>query len=131
MGRCAFREKMIAAYRRCVKCRYSVQSLEVLINPASRSLTSTVSPSPVVNVSTTKQPLRQPKQATSVAAAQPTAPGKKECGGHTPDDELDELEEMFIDGPAGVEWGGPTRGGQRPEPTRYGDWERNARVSDF
>ena len=48
------------------------------------------------------------------------------------DDEMaDDLEEMFIDGPAGVEWGGPTRGGQRPEPTRYGDWERKGRTSDF
>jgi hypothetical protein len=47
------------------------------------------------------------------------------------DEEVDDLEEMFIDGPAGVEWGGPTRGGQRPEPTRYGDWERKGRASDF
>jgi hypothetical protein len=43
----------------------------------------------------------------------------------------DEMEEMFIMGPAGVEWGGPTRGGARPEPTRYGDWERKGRASDF
>lgn len=47
------------------------------------------------------------------------------------DEEVDDLEEMFIDGPAGIEWGGPTRGGRRPEPTRYGDWERKGRVSDF
>jgi hypothetical protein len=47
------------------------------------------------------------------------------------DEVPDDLEEMFIDGPAGVEWGGPTRGGQRPEPTRYGDWERKGRASDF
>jgi hypothetical protein len=26
---------------------------------------------------------------------------------------------------------GPTRGGKRPEPTRYGDWERKGRASDF
>lgn len=44
---------------------------------------------------------------------------------------LEDLEEMFIEGPAGVEWGGPTRGGRRPEPTRYGDWERKGRTSDF
>lgn len=47
------------------------------------------------------------------------------------DDEEEDLEEMFIMGPAGMEWGGPTRGGQRPEPTRYGDWERKGRASDF
>jgi hypothetical protein len=46
-------------------------------------------------------------------------------------DEEDEMEEMFIQGPAGIEWGGPTRGGKRPEPTRYGDWERKGRASDF
>lgn len=47
------------------------------------------------------------------------------------DDDDDEYEEMFVTGPAGLEWGGPTRGGRRPEPTRYGDWERSGRVSDF
>ncbi len=29
------------------------------------------------------------------------------------------------------EWGGPTRGGSMPEPTRFGDWERKGRVTDF
>ena len=29
------------------------------------------------------------------------------------------------------EWGGPQRGGRLPEPTRYGDWERKGRCSDF
>jgi hypothetical protein len=43
----------------------------------------------------------------------------------------DELEEMFVQGPHGIEWGGPTRGGKRPEPTRYGDWESKGRVIDF
>ncbi len=46
-------------------------------------------------------------------------------------DELVEEEEMFVLGPAGMEWGGPTRGGKMPEPTRYGDWERKGRISDF
>ncbi len=47
--------------------------------------------------------------------------------------DLEEPEEMFILGPARgmMEWGGPTRGGARPEPTRYGDWERKGRASDF
>ena len=47
------------------------------------------------------------------------------------DDELDELEDMFVMGPKGIEWNGPTRGGRQPEPTRYGDWERKGRASDF
>jgi hypothetical protein len=47
------------------------------------------------------------------------------------DEDEDDLEEMFVQGPNGIEWGGPTRGGSKPEPTRYGDWERKGRVSDF
>ena len=41
------------------------------------------------------------------------------------------MEEMFVEGPAGIEWGGPTRGGARPEPTRFGDWERKGICYDF
>ena len=40
-------------------------------------------------------------------------------------------EDILVVGPAGLERGGPTRNGSRPEPTRYGDWERNGRISDF
>lgn len=45
----------------------------------------------------------------------------------------EEEEEMLMPGPSlGMkEWGGPTRGGKRLEPTRYGDWDRMGRVSDF
>lgn len=53
------------------------------------------------------------------------------------DDELDDDEddedmvEMVAIGPMGKEWGGPTRGGMFKEPTRFGDWERKGRCSDF
>ena len=49
------------------------------------------------------------------------------------EEEESELEEMFVEGPSlgKVEWGGPTRGGSRLEPTRYGDWDRKGRCSDF
>lgn len=52
------------------------------------------------------------------------------------DDEEMEQEEMFVDADASLgtdkrEWGGPRRGGRFPEPTRYGDWERKGRCSDF
>jgi hypothetical protein len=30
-------------------------------------------------------------------------------------DDDEDMEEMFVQGPAGLEWGGPTRGGRRPE----------------
>jgi hypothetical protein len=49
------------------------------------------------------------------------------CG---PDEEADEDEEVTID-PATREWGGPTKGGRMPEPTRFGDWERKGRLTDF
>ena len=29
------------------------------------------------------------------------------------------------------EWGGPTKGGTMPEPTRFGDWERKGRCSAY
>jgi hypothetical protein len=53
----------------------------------------------------------------------------------TDDDEM-EMEEMFVKPHesfefATIEWGGPRRGGRLPEPTRYGDWERKGRCSDF
>ena len=53
------------------------------------------------------------------------------------DDEEDEQEEMFVtaDPVLGLgtikEWGGPRRGGRLAEPTRFGDWERKGRCTDF
>lgn len=51
------------------------------------------------------------------------------------DDEM-EQEEMFVEPHDSFEfrsreWGGPRRGGRFPEPTRYNDWERKGRCSDF
>jgi hypothetical protein len=59
------------------------------------------------------------------SSSQPKKPEKAELA------DEDELEEMFVPGPHGIEWGGPTRGGKKPEPTRYGDWESKGRVIDF
>ena len=47
------------------------------------------------------------------------------------EEEDDEYEEMFVETAAGLEWGGPLRGGRLPEPVRFGDWERKGRCSDF
>ena len=47
------------------------------------------------------------------------------------DDDDDEEEDTVAIGPSGTEYGGPTRGGKLKEPTRYGDWERKGRCSDF
>ena len=47
-----------------------------------------------------------------------------------------EQEEMFVQadislGHNKIEWGGPRRGGRYSEPTRFGDWERKGRCTDF
>ena len=53
------------------------------------------------------------------------------------DDDEEEQEEMFVvaDPILGhgtrKEWGGPRRGGSLAEPTRFGDWERKGRCTDF
>lgn len=85
--------------------------------------------------------------ATSVTVTQSKSEQQKEeeepkvlkaaCGDVTENqDDEEETEEMFVDAFEGFahkgrEWGGPTRGGRFPEPTRYGDWERKGRCTDF
>lgn len=47
-------------------------------------------------------------------------------------DDEDEYEDMFVQTSFDdIEWGGPMRGGSLPEPTRFGDWERNGRCTDY
>jgi len=59
------------------------------------------------------------------------------CGDVDSDDDDDmEKEEMFVDPHESFEhktreWGGPRRGGRLLEPTRFGDWERKGRCTDF
>jgi hypothetical protein len=59
----------------------------------------------------------------------------KKCG--PVDDEEMEQEEMFVTSDPILghgkiqEWGGPRRGGRLAEPTRFGDWERKGRCTDF
>ena len=47
------------------------------------------------------------------------------------EDENTEMEYMFCETSSGREWGGPMRGGRFYEPTRFGDWERKGRCTDF
>ena len=73
-----------------------------------------------------------PSHAFSVIVKGKQAEGVTIDGVMSPlDDDNEDMVDMFTEGPAGVEWGGPTRGGKYPEPTRYGDWEQKGRVSDF
>jgi hypothetical protein len=78
-------------------------------------------------------PLPQGAVATQPLSAVPKPPkpaAKEECGtAPAADDELDDDVPM-VD-PRTKEWGGPTKGGSAPEPTRFGDWERKGRCTDF
>jgi hypothetical protein len=74
-------------------------------------------------------PINSAKKTTKCAV--PDKDGADGSNNTGAEEEEDEMEEMFVQGPAGIEWNGPTRGGKRPEPTRYGDWERKGRASDF
>ena len=61
---------------------------------------------------------------------------KSACGDLPDEDDEMEQEEMFVDADESfehgmAEWGGPRRGGRLPEPTRFGDWERKGRCTDF
>tara|TARA_B100000035_G_scaffold276217_1_gene253734 strand:+ start:13622 stop:13897 length:276 start_codon:yes stop_codon:yes gene_type:complete len=50
----------------------------------------------------------------------------------TNEDNEIEYEEMFVKTTFNnIEWGGPLRGGRMPEPTRFGDWERKGRCTDY
>ena len=67
-----------------------------------------------------------PRALSRAAASKP-----EEACGPLPaeDDDLSDPVSM-IDSKTG-EWGGPTKGGTMPEPTRFGDWERKGRCTDF
>lgn len=68
--------------------------------------------------------------------SQETSCNTKPTTGKAPDEDEDEQIDMFVSphkclGHDKIEWNGPTRGGKYAEPTRFGDWERKGRCSDF
>ena len=72
-----------------------------------------------------------PAKPAPVPTAVPAAE-KSACGDVDDDDDDDEYEEMFVrTNDDRLEWGGPLRGGRMLEPTRFGDWERKGRCTDF
>ncbi len=124
-------------------CSFGARWLSGSAPPASASSSSPAGAAPSAGAA--------PQQAAA-AAAQPAAtqmgpigvepargalktPAPKKaddkCGDpvQDADDEEDDMVPM-ID-PKTSEWGGPTRGGVMPEPTRFGDWERKGRCTDF
>ena len=125
----------------------------VFITPFQRTTRSFASSSPTVDTISTTNPLDDSSEAKDQVTSQDgsnkstdevavkvekvkvAACGDVDSDSDGDDDEL-EMEEMFVDAHPSfehkmVEWGGPRRGGRFPEPTRYGDWERKGRCSDF
>jgi hypothetical protein len=89
-----------------------------------------------VYVTTTTAVMNDDTQTRSTAFGGSSC-SKPELNNAVGQDEEEEQEEMFVmaDPSLGVgsirEWGGPTRGGRLAEPTRFGDWERKGRCTDF
>ena len=88
---------------------------------------------------TTAAPFQPDNVHVTIETSQKSQPqsGTKDdkCG--PVDEEEMEQEEMFVTsdpilGHGNIkEWGGPRRGGRLAEPTRFGDWERKGRCTDF
>lgn len=82
--------------------------------------------------------LQSPSKDTPTTKAASSEKVLVESCGDVLDEDDDEMEqeEMFVDPHDSFkhnvrEWGGPRRGGRLPEPTRFGDWERKGRCTDF
>mmetsp|Transcript_14452 Transcript_14452/g.31344 ORF Transcript_14452/g.31344 Transcript_14452/m.31344 type:complete len:179 (-) Transcript_14452:187-723(-) len=79
------------------------------------------------------------EQSTPDSSSSDSSSSGGSCSQGVPNlvEEEAEMEEMFVtaDPSLGLgnvqEWGGPRRGGRLEEPTRYGDWERKGRCTDF
>ena len=99
-----------------------------------RLLRTTVTRSTVVRPIPATAALRRPKSSAAAVPprddAAPPAPKPRVAVDADLDDD-DDMEDMFVDTSMGKEWGGPTRGGRMLEPTRFGDWERKGRATDF
>jgi len=76
------------------------------------------------------RPPCRPKSTAALAAPSTQFPQHR-APDVDPEEDDDDMEDMFVDTSMGKEWGGPTRGGRMPEPTRFGDWERKGRATDF
>ena len=111
-------------------------SLRVLRTPAARHavrppLSARPSLSAVPGACRPKSSAAAPADATLAAPRDDPPPTKINVAIDAETDDDDDMEDMFVDTSMGKEWGGPTRGGRMPEPTRFGDWERKGRATDF
>ena len=94
-----------------------------------------------VTIESSKNNTNTEQSTTPIESSSSSSESGSSCSQGIPnidnDDEEEEQEEMFVtsDPILGVgsipEWGGPRRGGSLKEPTRFGDWERKGRCTDF
>ena len=92
------------------------------------------------NVHVTLETAQSNNNQSTQTAIEDSSSSDSSCSHGIPldnEDEEDEQEEMFVVAHPDLghgerkEWGGPRRGGKLPEPTRFGDWERKGRCTDF
>ena len=119
MLRIALRVLRTPAARRAVRPPLSAPSSLSAVSGACRPKSSVAAPADADAGATLAAPRDDPPP-TKINVA---------IDAETDDD--DDMEDMFVDTSMGKEWGGPTRGGRMPEPTRFGDWERKGRATDF
>jgi Protein of unknown function (DUF1674) len=110
---------------------------------ASTRLLSVMTKGEPTFVDVTETRAQGPSDGTKLSTKQPDDKVKVEssCGTVNEGDDGDdddgmEQEEMFVNPHESFqhrvrEWGGPRRGGRLLEPTRFGDWERKGRCTDF
>jgi hypothetical protein len=100
--------------------------MQALLRTARRSISKFAAPA-VPKGAISVEPLRGAKPPPPPAAP----PADAKCGPlPAADDDLTDTVPL-VDPKTG-EWGGPTRGGTRPEPTRFGDWaDGKGRCTDF
>ena len=118
MLRTSLRFLRTPAARRAVRPPLSARPSLSAVSGACRPKSSAAAPADADAGATLAAPRDDPPPKVSVAIDAET-------------DEDDDMEDMFVDTSMGKEWGGPTRGGRMPEPTRFGDWERKGRATDF
>ncbi|KAG7367843.1 DUF1674 domain containing protein [Nitzschia inconspicua] len=136
--------------------RITPRCCPTLPNASNRYLSQTPAPGPAGTTASTEsmvEDYKRTKNSTTATTAMASEQDnvvkvgekvvKEACGadtskdGHDDDDDDEmEQEEMFVEAHSTfkhkqMEWGGPRRGGRLPEPTRFGDWERKGRCTDF
>lgn len=114
------------------RARASALARAAAARPHSNA-SSSVTAAPGAATPAEREPATGPRspRAEKLAAGKALAPEDDKCGPLDDGEDSEDEEWVEMVDPATKEWGGPTRGGTLPEPTRFGDWEKKGRVTDF